>query len=383
VGRGRSLRDFADGDSNSRKHERWQADESAAYDAYEDTGERYRDESRAYPTGETGYSEEMSAVGGALVPLGDESALLPALLDDETGPVVIPGSGESMGNPFIKRRERPLTMRIAILTLVACILVTGLFAVTSLGSNADSGITSFQALSGVVVWHSDVGYYWYVAKWGDSVDTIAAALHVQIGGIYQLNDLLLGQEITTGKAYKIPTDPNYGMNFQPKSLVVTGGSSRFGNSPWTSIAGGFTAEASCGPNGSGNPTAYGLKSPNYGAAWIRGFSWFHNGVDLAANAGNPIHAAQTGQVIWAGWDVGGLGFSVKIDHCNGISTVYGHMMQLNVTAGQNVNVGDVIGLEGSTGWSTGPHCHFMVEVNNQPVDPMAYYGYNEYTITNP
>ena len=91
-------------------------------------------------------------------------------------------------------------------------------------------------------------------------------------------------------------------------------------------------------------------------------------------AGNPIKAAQAGEVIWAGWDVGGLGYSVKINNCYGISTVYGHMESLLVKTGAEVQQGEQIGLEGSTGWSTGPHLHFMVEVNNNPVDPSPYYG---------
>ncbi|HLJ81714.1 MAG TPA: M23 family metallopeptidase, partial [Ktedonobacterales bacterium] len=124
-----------------------------------------------------------------------------------------------------------------------------------------------------------------------------------------------------------------------------------------------------------------LVPPNPGAVWIRGFTWFHNGVDLAATDGNPIHAAQAGEVIWAGWDVGGLGWSVKINNCNGISTVYGHMQKLLVKVHDLVGPGAVVGLEGSTGWSTGPHLHFMVEVNNVPVDPMAYYGYSTGAIT--
>ncbi len=102
---------------------------------------------------------------------------------------------------------------------------------------------------------------------------------------------------------------------------------------------------------------------------------------IAAAKGNPIHAAQAGQVIWAGWDVGGLGRSVKINHCNHVSTVYGHMDKLVVKAGDLVLQGDPVGLEGSTGWSTGPHLHFMVEVDNVPVDPMSYYNYNTNTIT--
>ncbi|HZC76119.1 MAG TPA: M23 family metallopeptidase, partial [Ktedonobacterales bacterium] len=159
------------------------------------------------------------------------------------------------------------------------------------------------------------------------------------------------------------------------------GSTTYGDSPWTSMAGTPPADATCGPNGNGDPAGYHLGGADKGSYWVRGFTWFHNGVDISAPEGNPITAAQAGQVIWAGWDVGGLGWSVKINHCNGVSTVYGHMDKLLVQLRQLVDVGDQIGLEGSTGWSTGPHLHYMVEWNNNPVDPLAYYGWNTYTIT--
>jgi murein DD-endopeptidase MepM/ murein hydrolase activator NlpD len=315
----------------------------------------------------------------------DENANLPALAQPgEVAPFIIPGTGVSMGTPFIKRRERPLTLRLAILTLMVCILVTGLFAVTPLGSNADSGESSFQALAGSVVWQQTPSFHWYWAKFGDSVESIASQFNVQVGGIYELNGLLAGQEITVGKAYKIPDDPFYGKDFRPQSMIVSSGGNGatvFGNSPWTSIAGTPNPEAICGPNGNGNPASYQLQGPNKGSYWVRGFTWYHNGVDISQPAGHPIQAAQSGQVIWAGWDVGGLGYSVKINHCYGVSTVYGHMEQLLVKVGQNVEVGDTVGLEGSTGWSTGPHLHFMVEWYNNPVDPLAYYNWSTYSIT--
>ncbi len=349
---------------------------------YDDTGFHHADdEPYGGETGETGESERFDRS----LAIRNESANLPALAQGaEAGPVIIAGTGVSMGNPFIKRRERPLTLRLAVLTLMVCILVTGLFAVTPLGSNADSGMSSFQALAGAVVWQKDPSFHWYWAKWGDTVESIANTFNVQVGGIYEMNGLLAGQEITVGKAYKIPDDPLYGKDYRPPSLVVSSGvngATTFGTSPWTSIAGNPPAEAICGPNGNGDPASYQLQAPNKGAYWVRGFSWFHNGVDLANPAGHPIQAAQSGEVIWAGWDVGGLGYSVKINHCNGVSTVYGHMEQLLVKVGQNVEVGDTVGLEGSTGWSTGPHLHFMVEWYNNPVDPMAYFGWNNATIS--
>ncbi len=98
----------------------------------------------------------------------------------------------------------------------------------------------------------------------------------------------------------------------------------------------------------------------------------HTGIDLAAPYGTPIMAADSGQVIWTGWDWSGLGWAVKINHGHYIATIYGHMSRFIVSVGQNVTKGQVIGYEGSTGASTGPHLHFMVMVNNIWVNPILY-----------
>jgi len=98
----------------------------------------------------------------------------------------------------------------------------------------------------------------------------------------------------------------------------------------------------------------------------------HSGIDLAAPYGTPVTAADNGQVIWVGWDRSGLGWAVKINHGYYIATIYGHLDHFIVKVGQNVNKGQVIGYEGSTGASTGPHVHFMVLVNNIWVDPTKY-----------
>jgi Peptidase family M23 len=98
----------------------------------------------------------------------------------------------------------------------------------------------------------------------------------------------------------------------------------------------------------------------------------HTGIDLAAPYGTPIMAADSGQVIWVGWDWSGLGWAVKINHGYYIATIYGHLDHFTVKVGQNVNKGQVIGYEGSSGASTGPHLHFMVLFNNIWVDPTKY-----------
>ncbi|MEO8286684.1 MAG: LysM peptidoglycan-binding domain-containing protein [Chloroflexota bacterium] len=107
------------------------------------------------------------------------------------------------------------------------------------------------------------------------------------------------------------------------------------------------------------------------------FSGAHNGLDIAIRAGTPIHAADSGKVIWSGWRTDGLGYCVFIDHQNGLTTVYGHMIrQPAVYVGQYVNKGQVIGYIGSTGHSTGPHVHFMVKVGTGRSyrNPLSYLG---------
>ena len=104
---------------------------------------------------------------------------------------------------------------------------------------------------------------------------------------------------------------------------------------------------------------------------IFGTTIFHAGVDIGVDYGTPIHAADSGTVIYSGW-ISGYGNAVIIDHGGGIETLYGHNQSLNVSEGQSVSKGDVVAYAGSTGNSTGPHCHFEVDVNGSPTDPMGY-----------
>jgi murein DD-endopeptidase MepM/ murein hydrolase activator NlpD len=104
---------------------------------------------------------------------------------------------------------------------------------------------------------------------------------------------------------------------------------------------------------------------------ILGYSRFHAGIDFAASHGSAIRAADSGRVIFSGW-YGGYGQTVIIDHGNGVSTLYAHASRLYVNEGQNVQQGQSIAAVGSTGLSTGPHLHFEVRQNGNPVNPMAY-----------
>ena len=104
---------------------------------------------------------------------------------------------------------------------------------------------------------------------------------------------------------------------------------------------------------------------------IFGTTIYHAGIDIGVDYGTPIHAADSGTVILAGW-CGGYGNAVIIDHGNGLQTLYGHNTSVAVSEGQAVSQGEVIAYAGSTGYSTGPHCHFEVRENGEAVDPMGY-----------
>jgi murein DD-endopeptidase MepM/ murein hydrolase activator NlpD len=111
----------------------------------------------------------------------------------------------------------------------------------------------------------------------------------------------------------------------------------------------------------------GLLTSNYGYR----SGGFHTGIDLANSTGTPIKASKAGTVILAGWN-GSYGYCVKIDHGNGVVTLYGHNSKLLVSVGQYVNQGQTISLMGSTGNSTGPHCHFGVYVNGVVQSPWKF-----------
>lgn len=118
-----------------------------------------------------------------------------------------------------------------------------------------------------------------------------------------------------------------------------------------------------------------------GSPMTSGFGWrihpltgerkFHSGIDFGASKGSPIYAFEAGLVEFAG-SKGGYGKAVIINHGARKSTLYGHANKLSVRKGERVATGQMIGEVGSTGFSTGPHLHFEVRLNNKPVNPRPY-----------
>lgn len=102
----------------------------------------------------------------------------------------------------------------------------------------------------------------------------------------------------------------------------------------------------------------------------------HTGLDFRGEVGDPIRATAAGTVVTAGWS-GGYGRMVEIDHGNGLSTRYGHLSQIDVTLGEKVRSGQIVGRMGSTGRSTGPHLHYETRIGGEAVDPQKFLAAGE------
>lgn len=134
------------------------------------------------------------------------------------------------------------------------------------------------------------------------------------------------------------------------------------NGPWSSTASGMIWPVE-------GPIASGFGPRDIGAGYE-----FHPGIDIAVPEGTPIHAALSGTVAFTESEAesGGYGNYTCIDHGGGLSTCYAHQSQFDVSAGQSVSQGDVIGLTGCTGYCLGPHLHFEVRIFGEVTDPMGY-----------
>ena len=115
--------------------------------------------------------------------------------------------------------------------------------------------------------------------------------------------------------------------------------------------------------------AWPLQAPLSSPFGPRGYG-FHSGVDLAAASGTPVAAAAAGQVVWAAPMAGGWGNLVIVRHTRGVQSMYAHLSHISVLVGQQVQVGEQVGLVGATGDATGPHLHFEVRVRGASVNPL-------------
>ncbi|MCR1952082.1 peptidoglycan DD-metalloendopeptidase family protein [Clostridium sp. DSM 100503] len=131
--------------------------------------------------------------------------------------------------------------------------------------------------------------------------------------------------------------------------------------------------------GTKNPYDYGvafLSSPTRGGYMTSGYGerWnsFHKGIDIAGNIGDDVLVAMDGEITYAQYNDGGYGNLIMVKHEDNMVTYYGHLSDFYVKVGDKVKKGDIIGAIGNTGFSTGPHLHFELRVDNDPVDPTNY-----------
>lgn len=146
--------------------------------------------------------------------------------------------------------------------------------------------------------------------------------------------------------------------------------------PATSAAGGGTTSAPVGSSNWLRPCSYVKVSSPFGprTSPTAGASTYHQGIDLAGSAGSPIYASRTGRVTLATYSKS-AGYYVSINHGDGYSSIYMHMTNYVVSAGQTVSAGQLIGYMGSTGISTGNHLHFGIALNGAYVNPASYLSF--------
>jgi murein DD-endopeptidase MepM/ murein hydrolase activator NlpD len=198
-----------------------------------------------------------------------------------------------------------------------------------------------------------------------SLDAASSQLEQQI----QAQQRNLDQQAAAARAAQIQQQQQKAA-VAPKATST--GSSGSGSSSGGSSGGGSTGGGGSTPPPAPPSTGGGMIWPIAGRVSQEYGHNGHPGIDIFAPEGTPIWAAKGGVVISAGMNNGGYGNLVLIDNGGGIVTAYAHQSRILVSVGQSVSQGQTIGLEGSTGNSTGPHLHFEVRVNGSTVNPRNY-----------
>ncbi len=198
----------------------------------------------------------------------------------------------------------------------------------------------------------------HVVKRGDTVNAIANTYDAKAPDIIAFNKLQEnGADIVVGE-----------------ELFIPGGEKKAPTPVYTAPIPNTIARQVAAPQPSVEaPAGSGYIWPTNVRTITQYFGWRHTGVDIAGPVGSALYAAQSGTVITSqcGWN-GGYGCYIIVDHGGGVTTLYGHASQLDVSVGDDVDQGQVIGLMGSTGRSTGPHVHFEVRVNGSKQNPLKY-----------
>lgn len=198
----------------------------------------------------------------------------------------------------------------------------------------------------------------YQIQDGETLWDLATLNNVDINRIIEVNKLKSPEKLKLGEKIIIPDVDNVKSNYlaiseNDEKMVATNKSISRGGFDYTSM---------------GSMPVNGQISSKFGSRW----GTQHSGLDIAAPTGTSVFAFMDGTVTFSGWNDGGYGNLVIIDHGNGLQSYYAHNSNLFVEQGENISRGTHIADVGSTGNSTGPHCHFEVRENGTPVDPYNY-----------
>jgi len=199
----------------------------------------------------------------------------------------------------------------------------------------------------------------------DTLDSIAKKYKVTPEAIVSAtwNNLVTGQGVSVGQTLVVPGGKREMVVWQlPATTKPATGSSVNG---WTNV--GQCLNVSATPLGSGK-FVWPTNSHRIGG---NPYAWWHRGIDLAGNLGDPVYATDSGTVMWAGPNSWGYGNLIVLDHGNGWQTFYAHLSQVYVRCGQKILQGAAIGAVGSTGRSTGPHLHFETRLNGDLPNPLS------------
>lgn len=195
-----------------------------------------------------------------------------------------------------------------------------------------------------------------IAK-NDTLKSLASRYKVTADIITDFNNLGINPKLTIGRVLFIPGGVKPAI-VQPKTPTAASIKSALTSRPGSYEPAEDTGTRLLWSTNSHHITQY--------------YGWRHTGLDIGNQTGQPIYAAEDGVVQTAGWNKGGYGYYIIINHGNGLQTLYGHASSLYVKAGDNVSRGQIIAAIGSTGRSTGPHLHLEVRVNGKRVNPLSY-----------
>lgn len=209
----------------------------------------------------------------------------------------------------------------------------------------------------------------HTIKSGDTVLALADTYDVEAEEIVRENNLKDSSDITIGDTLIIPGGTK---QITPAPATSTP-SSRLATVT-NSISAPATTATPSTPTVADAPasTSGSFQWPTNTTRISQYYGYYHTGLDIDGDFGDPVWAAQSGTVVFAGYN-GGYGLSVVVDHGGGVQTRYAHMQKIYVQNGQSVSRGQTLGEEGSTGRSTGAHIHYEIMVNGRFVNPFTYH----------